>query len=93
MYLPSRDSHRGEGLGGPGAQLRSRQEGKGQGGLPPSRGTESKTASSHPRPASDTASRPQGASDGRDGQEGFCVRGMGVVGSVLPERGLVVLGS
>ena len=34
MYLPSRDSHRGEGLGGPGAQLRSRQEGKGQGGLP-----------------------------------------------------------
>ena len=47
----------------------------------------------HPRPPSDTASRPQGASDGRDGQEGFCVRGMGVVGSVLPERGLVVLGS
>lgn len=34
MYLPSRDSHRGEGLGRPGAQLRSRREGKGQGGPP-----------------------------------------------------------
>lgn len=90
MYLPSRDSRRGE---GPGPQLRLRREGKGQGGPAPSRGTESKTASSHPRPPSDTACRPQGASDGRDGQEGFCVRGLGVVGIVLPERGLVVLGS
>lgn len=90
MYLPSRDSHREEGLGRPGAQLRSRREGKGQGGP---RSQQRKTASSHLRTLSDTASRPQGASDGRDGQEGFCVRGLGVVGCALPERGLVVLGS
>ena len=46
-----------------------------------------------PPPPLDTASQPQGASDGRDGQEGFCVRDLGVVGCALPERGLVVLGS
>lgn len=90
MYLPSRDSHRGEGLGRQGSQLRSRREGKGQGGPPPSRGKQPPHTPASPL---DTASQPQGASDGRDGQEGFWVRDLGVVGCALPERGLVVLGS